>query len=362
MNLRPLVTFLTLCSLATGCVYVDNDPGPGPGPGGSLPGDVAFTWTLDGMTCSQALDVASVRISIPGESIANGGVFGCSSNGVMGIVLHDFRPGSYSFTIEAWDRYGETLYARNGTFHVNGDVSVHVELQSVRPTVDLTWGLPANADFPHPTCAQAGVQYVSVQINGVAQRAYINGEPVQILVDGQWRDVVPCEWGQTGPGFRVALPSSGQHEIYLAAVSEDGFRYYDYFGYVNGFTDQTVSADYSLLWAVGGRTVQWQLYNGVQAVTCGQAGVSQVWVYFWNTQTGAYEYEPGYGQPWDCSRDDAFVYLPPGHYQVDVFDRPRDVPLGSGSYSSSYQNPEDITVAAGVFPALPLEVPVYRNP
>lgn len=85
-------------------------------------------WSFDGQSCAQESLVDSVHIVIPGESLDNDGVFPCSVRGVDGIVLHDFAPGRYSFSIDAIDYDGTLSYSGGGTFVVDGDTFVSVDL------------------------------------------------------------------------------------------------------------------------------------------------------------------------------------------------------------------------------------------
>ena len=67
MNTKTLVLFLSLASLS-GCVVKDNGP---------YSGNVTFTWTFGGLTCSNLPQIRSVAINIPGEVLDNNGVYPC---------------------------------------------------------------------------------------------------------------------------------------------------------------------------------------------------------------------------------------------------------------------------------------------
>src|SRR5688572_1051163 len=93
MNLRSLVSVVALLVVSvTGCVITPRNPG-----------DVTFLWSFQGQGCSMVPSVKNVKITIPGEALANDGVYDCSTNGTAGIVLNNFSGGSYSYTIQGRD-------------------------------------------------------------------------------------------------------------------------------------------------------------------------------------------------------------------------------------------------------------------
>ena len=120
MNPQRLITSLAvLClSLTPGCVFTPAEPG-----------DVTFEWRFDGDTCQGDGRVALVHISIPGEALDTHGFYPCSVNGVDGITLYDFAPGTYHYTLEAID-YGsnDTSFVASGSFTVDGNILLRVNL------------------------------------------------------------------------------------------------------------------------------------------------------------------------------------------------------------------------------------------
>jgi hypothetical protein len=56
------------------------------------------------------------------------GYYPCTANAVDGITLHNFLPGSYSFTIEGYDADNAILFAKSGNFTVNGNITVRTDL------------------------------------------------------------------------------------------------------------------------------------------------------------------------------------------------------------------------------------------
>src|SRR5260370_37199440 len=147
MNLKILLPLLAATTLS-GCLVVD--PGAGP-----YRGDVGFTWTVAGLACASVPQVASVRIRITGEVLHNDGVFPCSTNGSSGILLLDFAPGPYVFTIDGMDYTGRVLYSAGGSFSVDGSTSVSTDLSPVggqNSYAYLMRPLPPRSSRQTPTC------------------------------------------------------------------------------------------------------------------------------------------------------------------------------------------------------------------
>jgi len=96
----------------------------------AAPGDVTLLWHFsDGNTCDSAGPyAATIEVSIPGEALANGGDYPCQSAGTDGITLDNFAPGTYDFSITAFDLNGAPTYTQSGTFLVDGDITVDVTL------------------------------------------------------------------------------------------------------------------------------------------------------------------------------------------------------------------------------------------
>lgn len=333
MNAKTLGAFL-VALLVQGCIIV-KDGGGGGGGGGNppppaQPGDVTFTWSFSGGTCMDVPDVKSVHISIPGEELQNGGYYPCLANNYPGIVLFDFAPGTYSFDIEAVSYSDTVIYIGSGTFTVNGDRRVDIDLTPVggpNSYAYLTWRFPANSAHQNPTCTQAGVSFVDVSI------------------DGSQYERFNCEQGFTQPGVTTPYLTAGMHNISIVAVNADGYPYYRFDGSLQTFSGNPVGAHYDLGWAVGGAAIGWQLTNNQVAQTCAQAGVTDVYINFRDSQ-GMWVY-PGAGDKHACaSAPVLYSYLLPGTYAVAI-----QASGTNGNYESNMQNPPTVTVTAGVFPA-----------
>ncbi len=123
MNKKLFVSLLALLSLALtpGC-YVDGRHYD------ALPGDVTFAWSFDGYSCYEEPDIETVWINIPGERLEYGGYYACRTGGYDGITLRDFAPGFYTFDIEAIDDDGFVSYFGRGSFTVDGDITVPIDL------------------------------------------------------------------------------------------------------------------------------------------------------------------------------------------------------------------------------------------
>jgi hypothetical protein len=232
MSSRLLIAFFCIASALTGC-------------GGPQPGDVSFLWTFSGLRCDQVRDVAGVNITIPGEVLANNGRFACSTAGVDGITLHDFAPGTYAFVLQAVNFQDQLLFEANGTFTINGNRTVMVDLT---PTGNpgsyayLNWTFPGNA-----SCAQAGVGTVDVLLDNLASHS------------------VPCPQGQATPGLQTPYLAPGDHSIEFIARSPSGQPLYSYKGVLTTLAYNPVYASYNLgrlppppgdvtfLWTFGGR-------------------------------------------------------------------------------------------------------------
>lgn len=326
MNSRPLMAFLAVLSLS-GCIVYERTPAPVPAP---VAGDVTFTWSFAGQACSDVPQVKSVIVSIPGETLMNGGIYPCTANNYPGIVLHNFRPGNYTFTLQAVGYGDEQLFTGSGSFSVNGATRVTVDLTPVggpNSYAYLTWRFPANAVSSAPTCTQAGVSTVDVAIDGV-------------LVPNPFK----CTDGFSQPGVSTPFIAAGTHSIDLQALSAGGYLMYRYTGTLQTFAGAPVSADYLFAWAVGGASVKWQFTDGSVGVSCSSGGISTVWVNF-KDSAGKLLYGVD-GDPQACNAAPVpYNFLPPGTYQVIV----AASGYGGSVYRSNTTTPPLVTVTAGVF-------------
>jgi hypothetical protein len=339
MNSRVLLAFLCIASFSTGCIIVDDDHPNHPNPPRN-PGDVTFIWTLDGLRCDEARDVYGVNIRIPGEALHNDGEYACSTAGVDGITLHDFAPGSYSFEIEAVDFRGVVLFAGSGTFVIDGDRRVNIDLAPVgNPTsyAYLSWTLPGGM-----SCAQAGVALV------------------EIIIPELGPTEVPCQEGQIQPGKKTPALSPGTHNISFTALASDGAPLYYYRGQIVTEAFRPRSFDFQLV--DGGASIAWRFSDGSITFDCGQGGTSatmQVRVDFQDTVTGEWLYEAAGGDWHPCStKPIIYRHLPPGTYKLALYAKT----AGGVEYFSNPSIP-NLRIDANVYPTAnqALEVVLYRR-
>jgi hypothetical protein len=340
MNTKTLGLFLGLATLS-GCIA--RNP--------VYSGNVQFTWTFSGLTCSQVPQVTSVQVIIPGEQLENNGVYPCLSANYPGILLHDFLPGTYNFTINALDSSGNTLFTGSGNFTINGDVRVAIDLTPVGgPTsyAYLSWTFPANSLSANPTCAQAGmdfpVDYVDVQIDqGQVQR-------------------YNCVDGLATPGVVTPYLNAGSHQITLSSISRSlSYPLHRFTGTLTTFSGNPISASYGLPWAVGGVAVSWQLSDGTFAQTCASAGITTVYTNFQDANGN--NLYGGAGDPQRCtdgffSASVRYNYLPSGSYRLFL-----QAVGSSGTYRTNFAVPPTVAIAPGQFanPSQPFTVTLIRG-
>ncbi len=199
MNIRTLSLFLGLAGLS-GCVS-SNRP---------YYGDVQFTWSFSGQTCSN--QVSSVQIIIPGEPLQNNGIYPCLVANYPGIVLHDFVPGTYNFTIYGLDSSGITLFSSAGTFTVNGSIQVFVDLQWAVGGVAVSWRLFDS--FGPQNCSSAGIDFVYVNFQDLSgNNLYPRSGDRQLCIDGFSPASIAYNYLPLGT-YRLYLQGSGFRGLY----------------------------------------------------------------------------------------------------------------------------------------------------
>jgi hypothetical protein len=334
MNIKLAIPFLAVLAFAQGCIVV--------GPPGPNPGDVTFSWTFYGQSCAAA-GVASVHITIPGETLENSGVYTCESNGYPGIVLHNFNGGTYTYSIEGLDSGGYTTYVASGDFSIDGDVLETVDLTPYGQPGSyalVSWTFPsgftcATADTPAGYyLASGGVKYVDIAIDSdTAVRAN--------CADGSIAN--------SGQGVYSALTAPGTHTLTLTALTSSLYPLFSATGALTTYAGSPVSDQVNLQWAVGGTVVSWALQSPTgSAQTCGGTGNPYVYVNFVDsTNTAQY---PAPGDTNTCNAAPTrYFYLPAAaggtNYRIDV----------SGATNTATWSPTTspvVTVMPGNFPAL----------
>jgi hypothetical protein len=294
------------------------------------PGDVTLAWTFMGDTCADVPSVKGVRVSIPGEALANDGYYPCQSAGFAGIELHDFHGGAYAYTVTAYGYANETLFVGGGNFVIDGDVRVNVDLTPVGGKTSyayINWSFPPSSGVSNPSCAQAGVRYVDARIDG-----------------GSWTRL-DCAAGELSTsGVKTPLLDPGTHTLELVAVDQYDYPYYRVQGSLTTFASRPVSVEYRLQWAVGGAAVRWELKDGGLVKTCAQAGVQSVAIDFQDAQ-GNFVYGDG-GDVHACDAAPIlYNFLKPGTYRVYL----RGTGPNGVNFLSNAASPFTFTVTAGVF-------------
>lgn len=321
---RVLTIFIAAAALLSGCVFTTTPTG--------TPGDITFTWTFNGgRGCATVPDVTQVAINIPGQSLQNGGVYGCVNAGTAGIKLLNFRAGRYNYTVSGQNAQGQTLYTQNGSITVNDDV---VEMVDLRPTSDakgqayITWRFPAGATVDCQTIAA-----VDVSINGALIRS------------------ATCAEGFTQNGVFISGITAGNNVLTLAARDSNGFFYYrsDRTLVVTAGNDvvETTTLDY----AVGSLPLKWTFNNGVTMVGCAAAGVTLVNINLRDSNGTLLYGSSGTDVP--CTNANAvqgtvFPYLYGGQYELFL----QAYGTGGVLYRTNQNFPPLVTVTAGTFPVI----------
>jgi len=248
-----------LCLAASSCVIN----------GGGRHGNVTFRWTFGNQVtgCASAPGVSQVLVQIPGQSLANGGVFACTdSGGVDGIQLLDFAPGEYTYTVSGEDSGGTVLFQATGAFTVDGSVTVPVVLM---PGTGTPGGLLLTWTFP-PTSASGGQPATCAQTPGPVST-------VQVSIDSSPAQPVLCGTGQTSPGATFISLAPGTHSIDLAAQDANGFYYYRTISSFTVAPGAYTSQQYSLgPVSGGGLALKWTFSSNATQRTCADAGITQV--------------------------------------------------------------------------------------
>lgn len=339
MNSRVLLAFLCVASLATGCIIHDDDCfdcGSNPPPP-AQPGNVSFLWTFAGARCDQARDVYGVNITIPGEQLLNNGKYACSTGGVDGITLHDFVPGTYSYTLQAVNFNNQIIFEASGTFTINGNQRVMVDLVPTGAPAsyaNLNWRFPGNA-----SCSQAGVASVDVTIDDQSK-------------------TFDCALGQTVQGVQSPYLAPGPHFIEFIARASNGQPLYYFNGDLVTQAYNSISATYDL-YAVGGVAISWKFSDGSVTFDCNAVdpgNTMQVGVNFQDTTTGQWVY--GAIGDWHLcsSKPILYSFLKPGTYKVSLYAKTAN----NVEYRSNPNIPS-ILVRAHEVPSTALEVTMKTN-
>ncbi|MDP3504060.1 MAG: hypothetical protein Q8S33_27225 [Myxococcales bacterium] len=313
----------------------------GVGGGTSQPrGHLTLLWTFNGQGCASVPQVTNMRVTIPGLTLENNGVYPCTSAGTDGITLLNFVLGTYAVTVEGLDASGQVLFAATRQVVVNADVSLAIDLPA--GSVRLSWSFPQAA-----RCSQTGDA--------------VSGRPVsrvRVTLDSQTPREFPCLDGSTADTPNAAvqlLMMPGAHTLQLRALDTSGFEFY---AAATGFTatTSTTNLPVALQWTVGSLPLRWAFLNQGATISCAQAQVSSVFVNFRDTQTQRYIYVDANGAPTagasvPCVSANAiqgtlFPFIPAANYEVFL-----QAPVAGNAYPyrTSQATTPVLQVSAGVF-------------
>jgi hypothetical protein len=314
MNPRILAAFLCLATLS-GCIIHEHDNDDCcdvPNPGRS--GDVTFLWTLQDLRCDDVRDVKGVNIRIPGETLANGGRYDCTTAGVDGITLHDFAPGTYDFELQAVGYDNAVLYSGTGHFTINGDARVMIDLMRTgRPPSygKVSWLFPNNA-----TCFQAGAT------------------DMLLIIDGDLEKKVACVEGNGGRATATPDLAAGEHTIQIFAYSQTGQTVFHKRSTFTTRAYDPASLEFTLS-PVGTLVLNWSFSKdgGRTTINCADARVSELRMNF-KDSSGTWIFgTQGISGP--CSPPTGkFETLAPGRYQIDI--------LGTDSNGVTYESSDTL--------------------
>ena len=267
-------------------------------------------------------DVKGVNIRIPGEILANGGRYDCTTAGVDGITLHDFAPGRYDFTIDAVGYQNEVLYSGAGTFTIDGDARVNIDLMPAGRSPSygkVSWLFPNNA-----TCFQAGAT------------------EMLLIIDGDLRKEVDCVEGNGGRATSTPDLAAGEHTIEIFAYNQTGQAVFHRRSTFTTRAYEPVSLEYTLS-PVGTLVLNWSFSKdgGRTTISCADARVSELKMNFKDMTTGQWIFgTQGIAGP--CAPPTGkFETLAPGRYQIDI--------LGTDANGVTYRSSDTLfaDVAAG---------------
>jgi hypothetical protein len=317
----------------------------------SAGGDVTFYWTFNGQSCALVPYVTQVTIQIPGQTLAQNGTFPCLNGGVNGIVLTNFRNGSYSFFIQGRSSTGVVFFEATGAFRVNGSVTVNVDLavaSTASGGAQFTWRFPPTATVHMPTCAQAEGPIVRVLIR-------VDGDPVGQEFDCSAGDV---RANPTAGGVIFPDLTPGTHTVDLAARDAYNFFYYRKTSAFTVVAGTITANEYLFDWGVGALPIKWTFNNGTTQINCAQAGVTMVTVQLRDSQNR--DLYPGAGVQVPCEPSPnvfgtRFPFLYPDMYKIYL----QAIGTGGVLYTSNFTTPPTGTVTAGYFPPLDSSTPVF---
>lgn len=334
------VVAATVVMSASGCVCVTEEHV-------AARGDVTFLWSFERYGCALVPGVAQVALSIDGQTLDNGGRYLCNTAGTDGIKLLDFRPGTYSYVIQGLSNSGVVLYEASGTFGVDGNVTVHVDLKRASAALGaaaITWRFPGAEGVSAPTCAQTigPVSAVHIRVDDDTRGQEFN------CSDGDVR-ANPNTGGIVFPDL-----VAGTHTIALYARDDRGAYYYRYTGTFEVQPGMTTANELTFAWNAGSLPLRWSFSNGAAQLDCAQAGVGAVQV---TVRDSAQKDSVFNDIP--CTTGGVqgalLPYLPEDTYSIYI----SATAAGGTVYSTDFYQPPTASVVGGQFPAVTSATPIY---
>jgi len=304
----------------SGCVVHTTQPPPPP----PASGDINVLWSFaDGDNCA---DIQSVQVSIPGESLDNGGIFGCTNSGTQGITLFDFAGGSYDITVTAFDFSGRAAYSGSTSVFVDGTVNAGVTLQplTIPPSsgnIEVDWAFGDGS-----TCTSLGgvVDHILITIPG---EALDNGGQYGCTNSG-------------AQGVQLFDFAPGSYQVTVSALDSSGFTLYQGTTTVSVNGDVVANVTLQATAAPGNINVTWTFPGGA---TCAADGVDHVVITIPGESLdngGVYNCQTGGVQGVQLSD------FAPGSYQISVSARTAgEVQLYSGTSVVSVNGDTSVNVA-----------------
>lgn len=393
MSLRPLPLLLALATIVSGCV-VQHDATQLHDPlnsndNGSIAGyaSITFAWSFDGQSCAQA-SVDTVVVTMPGELLENNGSFPCSNGSYEGITLENFAPGSYPYTVQAYDARGALRYQASGEVQVDGDARLeYVALSSAVdsgvpggvhgvPPGGTTGGLDAGnggdldgGSAPDAGPVDGGTQdggsvdagttsihyYLSWTFPEVPNAPLCGDELTQVVltIDGVATSY-DCTAGLSPAQITTPALTLGSHALQLDAVGADGTVWASKQLTLDVTCGCHPSQTYELPWVVGSAAVDWIFFDASHrnpTTSCDVALVDALSLNF-QAADGSWLFADEVGNPahdhFGCAESSGLALyraLPPGTYSVYLD--------GTGSCGNYAEYPGQAcyqaTVEAGVF-------------
>ncbi len=270
--------FVLLSTAFTGCIWKVGDSSGAP----QASGDITFLWSFDGKTCDQASEVRTIQVTIKGpdglqEKLEANGEYRCSTQGSDGIWrdgirLSDFRPGTYTCTLDALDANDKPIYHTNPIVTVDGDVEVYPDLNRVnrQALVQIYWSFGSARSM----CKDAGLGAGLTASEGVSK--------VNVSVDGQAPQPFPCTDTSSGvlvEGIAVKL-GVGTHHLLVEGIIVRGGQeqtWYSASPSVTVAADQTTNLPVALDLVAAQATFVPTL-DGSSAFPCASAGVGALFI------------------------------------------------------------------------------------